>query len=472
MNFDVAAFEKSVRDSLKNLLNECACHNHDGVRVAVAVSGGADSICLLSALASDCENHSGISKNLVCITVDHSLRPNGEGASDACFVEKFCAEIGVPCLVKKIPEGAVLEKAASRAKGIEEAARFLRYEALEEAAAQAGAQFICLAHNKNDALETLLMRFLQGSQAGGIAAVRGKYLRPLLQFEREEIEKYLREKKIAWRTDSTNSCEKYLRNKIRLKLIPFLKDNFAGFESAVLKGGEKLDFKNAAIKDAFLKCKDDFFPAENFQNEIAFEIEKFAALPVAIRQELIYEAALRLGAQGRIPYGFVRTVSLCPENDFKNLSACGIFARTESGKLFLKIGENRATESGFFAIINEEGFFDFGGFSLEVMERESSSDFDSHEIFVRGKKSARLEMPLPFVARSWQSGDVVLTASDAEKSMADVFSDWKIPECERQKIPILEVGFPAGIFAVLGCVLGYGNWIVAEKARGVLGGFV
>lgn len=475
MNFDVAAFEKSVCDSLKNLLMLCARSLDDVDCIGVAVSGGADSVCLLSALASGFENSCDIFKKLVCITVDHSIRPNDEGAADADFVKKFCEKIGVRCVVKKIPEGEVFKAAMERARGIEEAARFLRYEAFEEAAAHTGAEFVCLAHNKNDALETLLMRFLQGSAAAGISPVRGKYLRPLLQIEREKIEEYLREKKIEWRTDSTNACEKYLRNKIRLKLIPFLKENFAGFENAVLRGGEKIALQNSAVKDFALKCKDDFFPAENSeipQKEICFSAEKFSSLPIAVRQELVFEAMARFGAEGRVPYNFVRSVSLWPEIDFKKISFSGISARTEDGKLFFKICEKQATESGFFAIINEEGVFDFEGFSLEVRKIENRADSDSHEIFVRGKNSACLEIPLPFAVRRCEIGDAVLNAAGAEKSVADIFSDWKIPERERWKIPVFECGFPAKIFAVLGCVLGYENWVVAENNRGVLGGFV
>lgn len=466
MNFDVAAFEKSVCDSLKNLLMQCARSFDDVDCIGVAVSGGADSICLLSALAGGFENSCDISKKLVCITVDHSIRPNDEGAADTDFVKKFCEKIGVRCITKKIPEGEVFKAAAERARGIEEAARFLRYKAFEEAAAQTGAEFVCLAHNKNDAIETLLMRFLQGSAAAGISPVRGKYLRPLLQIEREKIEEYLREKKIEWRTDSTNACEKYLRNKIRLKLIPFLKENFAGFENAVLRGGEKLALQNAAVKNFALKCKDDFFPAENSeipQKEICFSAEKFSRLPIAVRQELVFEAMARFGAEGRVPYNFVRSVSLWPEVDFKKISFSGISARTEGEKLFFKICEKQATESGFFAIINEEGVFDFDGFSLEVRKKENRADYVSREIFVRGKDSACMEMPLPFVVRKSEIGDAVLNAAGAEKSVADVFSDWKIPERERWKIPVLECGFPAKIFAVLGCVLGYENWVVAQN---------
>ena len=160
-----------------------------------------------------------------------------------------------------------------------------------------------------------------------------------------------------------------------------------------------------------------------------------------------------------MPYGFVRAVSLWPEINFKKISFSDILAWTKNGKLFLKIVEKQATESGFFAIITEEGVFDFDGFSLEARCEKN----DLAEILIRGEKSVRLEIPLPFVVRSRETGDAVLNAAGARKSVADIFSNWKIPEMEREKIPILESGFPLKISAVLGCVLGYENWIVAQK---------
>ena len=111
-------------------------------------------------------------------------------------------------------------------------------------------------------------------------------------------------------------------------------------------------------------------------------------------------------------------------------------------------------------IAEDWGVFDFDGFSLEARCEKN----DLAEILVRGEKSVRLEISLPFVVRRCEIGDAVLNAEGLEKSVSDVFSAWKVPECERGKIPILECGFPLKISAVLGCVLGYENWIVAQNS--------
>ena len=181
---DLTAFEEKLFDSLKKLIGP---EEFGRTKVlGAAVSGGADSVSLLCALAKIKEGLEGGSKKelpeagqkakgrpffpkIVCVTVDHSIRPEEESSGDAAFVKSLCQKLGVECAVKKIERGAVERLAAQRGKGVEEAARFLRYQKFEGFAKESGAQFICLAHNQNDALETLLMRFLprMESRQGG-----------------------------------------------------------------------------------------------------------------------------------------------------------------------------------------------------------------------------------------------------------------------------------------------------------------
>lgn len=185
---DLNTFEQKLFDSLKKLIGP---EEFGRTKVlGAAVSGGADSISLLCALAKikacfesgskkalaaagqKAESRSAFPK-IVCVTVDHSIRPEAESSGDAAFVQGICASLGVECAVKKIERGAAERLAAQRGKGLEEAARLLRYQIFEDFAKESGAQYICLAHNQNDALETLLMRFLQGSAAAyGVAPKR------------------------------------------------------------------------------------------------------------------------------------------------------------------------------------------------------------------------------------------------------------------------------------------------------------
>ncbi len=365
-------FEENFERSLKKLL--------DGARPKVlgaAVSGGADSVSLLLALTAlrDANERGAANERkpksgggaafpkIVAITVDHSIRPEEESAGDAAFVKNLCASLGVDCIVKKLERGEADRVALERSKGLEDAARFLRYQKFEEAAKESGAEFILLAHNQNDFLESLLMRFLQGSASGaasGIAARRGIYLRPLLQTSRAQIEEYLRSKKIEWRTDATNCDNSYLRNKIRNSLVPFLDENFNGWKKALLAGAEKAALEDEALED-FLgeKLQAQEAPNENpSQAQEApaalgaeFSRSLFLSMPVALRQRLLYRALDSFGQETRVPYSFVREICAWPEKDFKNISAAGFEAHSKKDKVFIKKSQKEATESGFFDII-------------------------------------------------------------------------------------------------------------------------
>ena len=390
------SFEKKVFDSLKKLLGREALGRTKVL--GVAVSGGADSVSLLSALAEIAgkpKSRAAFPK-IAVVTVDHSIRPESESAGDAAFVQKLCESLGIECHLKKIERGAVARVALERSKGLEDAARFLRYQKFEEFAAESGAEFICLAHNQNDFLETILMRFLQGSSsgaAGGIAAKRGVYLRPLLDVSRAEIEAYLREKKIEWRTDATNGDNSYLRNKIRNSLVPFLDENFCGWKKALLAGAEKAALEDQALDAALDEKIAGSSPAmtesesaqvDNFlaimprsgrmtENEgmtargrmtaresgaacgqVEFSRSLFEGLSAALRQRLLYRALDSFGLDARVPYSFVREICAWPEKDFKNIAAAGLEAHSKKEKVFIKKSQKEATESGFFDIISDD----------------------------------------------------------------------------------------------------------------------
>lgn len=347
-------------DSLKRLLDK-----RRPKIVGVAVSGGADSVCLLrvlsKAFALEREEKKSAFPKLVCVTVDHSIRPESESSGDAAFVAALCEKFGVECFVKKIERGLVEKTAAERSKGLEDAARFLRYQLFEEFAKESGADFVCLAHNQNDFLETVLMRFLQGSSAsglGGVAAARGIYLRPLLETSRAEIEEYLSLQKIEWRTDATNFDNSYLRNKTRNLLVPFLDKNFDGWKKALLAAAEKSSLENEALESFLNICLEG---GENdsgflYDGKACVEISKgvFSKMPVALRRRLLFRAFDQLKAPARVPHSFVSQISFWPEKDFKNISAAGLEAFSKKDKVFIKIQQKEATEKGFFDIIMED----------------------------------------------------------------------------------------------------------------------
>ena len=191
-----------------------------GSRVLCAVSGGADSMCLLHWLSSARAEY-GIT--LFAAHYEHGLRGE-ESLRDAEFTRAQCDALGIPC---RIGHGDVASYAVEHRLGTEDAARTLRYRFLEETAEDFGCDRIATAHSLNDNAETVLMNLCRGAGTRGLAGippVRGQLIRPLLSTDRDEIEDYLREHGIPHVEDSSNRSDDYTRNRIRHQMIPLLKE--------------------------------------------------------------------------------------------------------------------------------------------------------------------------------------------------------------------------------------------------------
>lgn len=191
-----------------------------GDAVLAGVSGGADSVCLLYFLHKF-QNLLGI--RLFAVHVNHLLR-GAEANEDEAFVERLCKLIKVPFASVSV---SMQLKAREEGLSLEEAGRALRYEIFEQKANEWNCNKIAVAHQKDDQAETVLFQILRGSGLKGMAGMqpmRGKIIRPLLCVERAEIEQYLKERNISYRTDSTNLSNAYSRNKIRNQLLPLLKE--------------------------------------------------------------------------------------------------------------------------------------------------------------------------------------------------------------------------------------------------------
>jgi tRNA(Ile)-lysidine synthase len=148
--------------------------------VVVAVSGGADSLCLLGVLQALCgSGKRWPSIMLVVAHLDHGLR-GAQGQADAAFVAALAAELGLPC---RMGARDVAALARQRKRGLEDAARHARYAFLRQVAAEVGAARICVGHTRDDQVETLVMRWLRGSSLTGLVGMRplsGDIARPLL----------------------------------------------------------------------------------------------------------------------------------------------------------------------------------------------------------------------------------------------------------------------------------------------------
>lgn len=190
-----------------------------GDKVLVAVSGGADSLALLHLLA---ELQTKLGLELHIAHLNHLIR-KGDSEIDMRFVQAIAQKLKIPISVESFD---VQSFAKEEKIGLEEAARRVRYAFYDRVANQVGAKKIAVGHTADDNVETFLMRILRGAGLKGLTGIpakRGKIIRPLIKIWRKEIELYIGGLKLVPRRDYTNSEAKFMRNRVRLKLIPQLK---------------------------------------------------------------------------------------------------------------------------------------------------------------------------------------------------------------------------------------------------------
>ena len=191
-----------------------------GERILAAVSGGADSVCLLMVLSALRRERK---YELFVVHIEHGIRGE-ESERDAEFVENFCKKHKIPC---KVYHCKAEDYAREHKMTLEEGARVLRYEYFQKAAGEFQADKIAVAHNQNDCAETMLFHLARGTGLKGLCGilpVRENIIRPLLCVERSEIEAYLMEQGQEYCVDRTNAELEYTRNRIRHQVLPVLSE--------------------------------------------------------------------------------------------------------------------------------------------------------------------------------------------------------------------------------------------------------
>ena len=196
----------------------------DGDKIVLGVSGGPDSICMLD-MMRELKEEKNINFEIYVAHVNHMIRE--EAIEDEKYVQNYCLKHNIKFFVKRVD----VQKIANDKKiGTEEAGRKVRYDFFEEVLQKTGSNKIAIAHNKNDKIETIIMHLLRGSGLSGLKGIEpirdNKYIRPLIECERQEIEQYCENRKLQPRIDKTNFENEYTRNKIRNIVIPYIKKEF------------------------------------------------------------------------------------------------------------------------------------------------------------------------------------------------------------------------------------------------------
>ena len=275
------------------LRNDCRVQESD--RILAGVSGGIDSVFLLTMLHE-------IGQPVAAAVFDHGLRP--EAGEECDFVESFCSQREIPCYRGKAD---VRSYAEEKSMGIEAAARELRYQFLFRTAAENDCRAVATAHHENDQAETVLMHLLRGTGIDGLCGMRPygflkeysetiPLIRPLLNISRKEIEKYAAENGMPYREDRSNFDTAYLRNRIRQDLIPKLE---ADYNPRIVDSLCRLARSAAADKEILDgTCEDAIRYASFFRFDEGCEWSRktFQSYSVGLRYRMLRELFSRMGA--------------------------------------------------------------------------------------------------------------------------------------------------------------------------------
>jgi len=194
----------------------------NGDSIVIGVSGGPDSICLLHVLN---ELKSELNFKIYVAHLNHMIRKEADEETE--YVKEFCEKLGIECYIKRID---VVKVANNLKRGTEETGRKIRYGFFDEILEKTDSNKIATAHNNNDKVETILMNILRGSGSNGLKGIEAirdeKFIRPLIETSREEIEEYCESNKLNPRIDKSNNENIYTRNKVRNVVIPYIKQEF------------------------------------------------------------------------------------------------------------------------------------------------------------------------------------------------------------------------------------------------------
>ena len=406
-----------------------------GSRVLCAVSGGADSMCLLHLLKSR-EAELGI--QIFAAHYEHGLRRE-ESLRDCAFVETWCRKNGVPCAVE---HGDVRAYAAAHRLGVEEAARALRYDFLERAASDFGCDRIATAHNADDNAETMLLNLTRGSGAAGLCGippVRGKIVRPLLQATRAEIDRYLAAHGVPHVEDSSNADERFSRNRIRRQVMPALRELNPAFAGAAGRTAALLREDN----DCLERMAADFI-GEHYNNG-ALPLDALCALPRAISSRVLR----RLCPQSLNREHVDMALRFAGGEGLGWLDLPGIRLRREQGRLYMTGGlpapiTSRVLLPGTVTDFPEAGFRVKAEFSVCTGE-EIHSPFKTYCF-----KCEKLYGSVSCTSR--RPGDTIRPVGrGVTKTLKSLFLEAGLTQAERDATPVFRD--EEGVLAVHGLAL-------------------
>lgn len=437
----VRKVEKKVLDNIKehNLINENDV-------VVVGVSGGPDSMALLYVLI---EIRKKIKFQILVAHVNHGVR--GEDAlNDQLFVKRKCDELALPYYFKNVDMVSY-----GKEKGItaEEAGRELRYGFFRDILNKHGGGKIAVAHNKNDQAETLLLRILRGTGIDGLKGMEflvGDIIRPILNIDRFEIEKYVEDNNIETVLDKTNLQPIYSRNKVRLELIPYIEENFNPNIINTLWRLSQVSSLDSKFLEQYSKSKYNLIVKNETKDSIILNGKLLLNEDKSIVQRVVRIAIQKVNGSLQ---GFTE-IHISSVLDLFLLGGTGktldlpnnIIVKTSYEDLIIEKKNSIELGDFFYELeLGENNFLQTGySFNIRIVHRESMDSFlmESKIDNFNKKNNVKLfdydKIKGNLYVRNRRIGDRFIPfGMKGNKKLKDYFIDEKIPKDLRDEIPII-----------------------------------
>ncbi|MEK6647157.1 MAG: tRNA lysidine(34) synthetase TilS [Candidatus Firestonebacteria bacterium] len=412
-----------------------------GDKVAIAVSGGPDSLALLFILHQLADE---FNLKLTVLHLNHKLRGK-ESDDDETYVKKICKKLKIQCSAKTVD---VLEYAVATKLSIEDASRKIRYEFFERESKKIKADKLALGHNFDDQAETVLMRILRGAGLDGLTGIPPVrklssvlIIRPLIECPRKEIEVFLKSHNLTWRQDSSNLKDIYFRNKIRLKLLSLIEKEYSpAIKKNLVQLSEiarqDIDFLKGEAKKIFKKL------AIFKEGKVLFEIKKFTVMHLSLQRLLLREAIISVcGNLLGITYEHLEQIleSVRTKKTINIELPHQVYAKIRYGNIEIGLKKDILKKEAFFCQIEIPGEFYIPEIDKTIFT--SFKNIKYLKLKTKNKKKILVDadkIDLPLVLRNRLNGDRFYPfGMNFSKKLKIFLIDEKIPFEYRDKIPIL-----------------------------------
>ncbi|SEM31316.1 tRNA(Ile)-lysidine synthase [Syntrophus gentianae] len=429
-----------------------------GEHVVVAVSGGPDSVALLQVLTL---LSSEFDLTLTVAHLNHGLR-GAESDAEEQLVCRLSEERGISCVVKEVNLTALREK-EKRRRSLEDIGREERYSFFSTLAKEIGATRITLGHHREDQAETVLMNLIRGTGLEGMKGILpvrdGIFIRPLLEVCRKEILEFLHAEEIPFLEDSSNREDQFLRNRIRLHLIPLLQERYNPKIVDILNRTACIARREVdCLKSRASQILDDWQIPPQIKDGVAtLEIKEFLKLHEALQYRVIKTLLGRMYSLNcRVTSAHIQAVvELCHGRNPDGILHMPdkILVKREYGQLTFVCrgdkgiplddyaGEGRSCEE-FFYFVKIPDSVELK--ELGIVVKTAFAEKDEERIFGEGNNVAYLDfdkLKMPLVIRNRRKGDRFQPLGmEGTKKLKAYFIDEKIPRQKRDSIPLLADG--------------------------------